>query len=488
MKRCIVFLLALAILLSGCGNKSCKQHTDGNKDDICDRCGSSVVIIVDFYCINDLHGRILDSAVQPGVDEMTAYLQQAAQTDDHILLLSAGDMWQGSAESNLTKGRLVTEWMNTLEFQAMALGNHEFDWGESYVRENAQLADFPFLAINVYDAQSRAPADYCEPSRLVDCGGVQIGLIGAIGDCHSSIAPDMAQDFYFLTGRDLTELVKAESTALREQGADFIVYLLHDGGGTADSTLSSYYDEALSDGYVDLVFEGHTHQRYLSEDSFGVVHLQNGGDNTGGLSHVEISIHAIDGTVTLRTAELVNSAVYETMEDAPVIADLIQQYDKELSPAFASFGTLNTSVPGDDLRQLVADLYYMEGLVHWGAEYDIVMGGGYISIRSPGYLARGEVTYRELLELFPFDNELVLCSIRGRDLIDRFLESDNRNYFISCSENLAENIDENGIYYVVVDSYSSTYGPNRLTEIERYGENYYARDMLANYILNGGLR
>ena len=219
-----------------------------------------------------------------------------------------------------------------------------------------------------------------------------------------------------------------------------------------------------------------------------MVHLQNGGDNTGGLSHVEIAVHAIDGTVTLRTAELVNSAVYEAMEDAPVIADLIQQYDKELSPAFASFGTLNTSVPGDDLRQLVADLYYMEGLVNWGAEYDIVMGGGYISIRSPGYLARGEVTYRELLELFPFDNELVLCSIRGRDLIDRFLESDNRNYFISCSENLAENIDENGIYYVVVDSYSSTYGPNRLTEIERYGENYYARDMLANYILNGGLR
>ena len=141
----------------------------------------------------------------------------------------------------------------------------------------------------------------------------------------------------------------------------------------------------------------------------------------------------------------------------------------------------------NDLRQLIADLYYMEGLFKWGGEYDIALGGGFISIRNPGYLARGEVTYSDLLELFPFDNELVLCTIRGRDLKERFLESDNSNYFICCNDALVEDIDDNGIYYIVVDSYSASYKPNRLTEVERYGEAYYARDLLADYIRNGGL-
>lgn len=495
MKQKLIGLLILLIFLAGCSKKPCTQHVDQDKNEICDQCSQSVVIIVDFYCINDLHGRFLDSSSQPGLDEMTTYLRAAGETDDHLLLLSTGDMWQGSAESNLTKGRLITDWMNTMDFQAMALGNHEFDWGESYISENADLAEFPFLAINVYDTQTDALADYCVPSRLVECNGVQIGLIGAIGDCHSSIAAEMAQGVYFVTGASLTQLVKAESRALREQGADFIVYLLHDGMGSSASgtptpvesgLLSGYYDVALSDGYVDLVFEGHSHQRYILEDEYGVLHLQNGGDNTGGLSHVEISVHAIEGTASVRQAELIRGTSYEAMEDSPLIREILEKYENEVSPALESFATLNTSVPGNDLRQAVADLYYLEGLARWGAEYDIALGGGFISIRNPGYLARGEITYGDLMELFPFDNELVLCAIRGKDLIERFLESDNTNYFICCDENLTKNIDEDAIYYIVVDSYSSTYGPNRLIEIERYGEAYYARDMLMNYIYNGG--
>ncbi len=522
-KRYIGIVLSLLLLLSGCKEQpiaqqtqqptqtqqvqqtqptqqetepSCPQHIDQNKDDVCDLCDSSVIIVIDFYCINDLHGRVLDSTNQPGIDEMTTFLEQAKTTDDHVLLLSAGDMWQGSAESNLTRGQLIVEWMNRLDFQAMALGNHEFDWGESYIDENAKLADFPFLAINVYDKDTNQLVEYCETSRIVECNGVQVGIIGAIGDCHSSIAAEMGQGVYFKTGQALTQLVKAESQLLREQGADFIVYVIHDGmgssafGGTMsvpDHQFVSYYDVSLSDGYVDLVFEGHTHQRYVAKDQYGVYHLQHGGDNTGGVSHAEISIHAIDGTVEVRKAELIQSAKYEKLEDSPMIGELLEEFEEQLGAALDSCGKVAHAIPGNDLRQLVADLYYMEGLLRWGTEYDIALGGGFISIRQPGYLARGEVAYGDLLELFPFDNELVLCSISGRDLRKRFLETDNNNYFICCDETITDHIDDNGTYYVIVDSYTSTYAPNRLTEVERYGAPYYARDILANYIRNGGL-
>lgn len=516
MKRYLGILAVLLVLFTGCTEntgtqpiatqqaytehteavQTCPQHEDQNLDDICDLCGSSVIVVIDFYSINDLHGRFLDSTAQPGLDELTTFLEQARETDDHALFLSAGDMWQGSAESNLTRGKLITDWMNALDFQAMALGNHEFDWGESYIAENAALADYPFLAINVFDSETGSRVEYCTPSRIVECSGVQIGLIGAIGDHLSSIAPEMTRGIYFKTGAVLTQLVKEEALVLRNQGADIVVYILHDGLGSNSggipiqvdsSRLASYYDVSLSDGYVDLVFEGHSHQRYILEDEYGVLHLQNGGDNTGGISHVELALHSIDGTLTVRQRELISCDNYENMEDAPLIGELLDRYASEVAPALEIYGDLKTSVPGDDLRQLIADLYYMEGLFKWGGEYDIALGGGFISIRNPGYLARGEVTYSDLLELFPFDNELVLCTIRGRDLKERFLESDNSNYFICCNDALVEDIDDNGIYYVVVDSYSASYKPNRLTEVERYGEAYYARDLLADYIRNGGL-
>ncbi len=488
-KQLLLPVLALLLILTSCTKATCRSHSDNNSDDICDACGNSVIVVVDFYCINDLHGRILDTLTQPGIEELTTYLESAKETDDHVVLLSSGDMWQGSAESYLTRGKLVTDWMNALDFQAMALGNHEFDWGEEYISQNMKLAEFPFLAINVFDSETQERAEYCVPSLLVEYSGVQIGIIGAIGDHLSSISPDMTRGIYFETGNALTELVKAESLALREQGADFVVYLLHDGtsAGQEASQLHSYYDLSLSDGYVDLVFEGHSHQQYIFEDPFGVPHLQNGGDNTGGLSHAEVSIHAIDGTVTVRETELVTVDAYEQMEDSSVIEKLLKRYEKEVAPAVEVVGNLDASVPGDVLRQSVADLYYMEGLLRWGGEYDIALGGGYISIRSPGYLARGEITYGELLELFPFDNELVLCAIRGEDLKERFLETDNLDYFICCDENLTANIRDEEIYYVVVDSYSSTYPKNKLIEVERFGESYYARDMLADYIRNGGL-
>ena len=185
----IALVLATAVFFAGCQSKdtACVEHIDQNSDDICDRCGDSVIIMIDFYCINDLHGRVLDSSSQPGIDEMTTFFRQAEETDDHVVLLAAGDMWQGSAESNLTKGQLVTDWMSSLDFAAMALGNHEFDWGEAPIEANADLAAFPLLAINIFDTETGSRVDYCEASQLITCNGVQIGIIGAIGDIYNSI-------------------------------------------------------------------------------------------------------------------------------------------------------------------------------------------------------------------------------------------------------------------------------------------------------------
>lgn len=501
-KKFLSLFCAFVLLFSGCALPGtdpsasilfCK-HSDENDDGRCDTCLLSVVVTIDFYNINDLHGKLADGDNHPGVDELSTYFERMHQQDDHVVLLSTGDMWQGSAESNMTKGLIITDWMNEMGFVGMTLGNHEFDWGEAYIEENAGIALFPFLAINIYDRENDRLVDYCQSSVMIEKGGVQIGIIGAIGDCYSSISPDQVKDVYFKTGSELTELVKAESQRLRQKGADFVVYAIHDGygrsnNGTLESVTSSqirsYYDTSLSDGYVDLVFEGHSHQRYLLQDEYGVYHLQGGGDNDG-ITHAEIGINTVTGSYRVTGRDFYNTSAFSSLPDDPVVEDLLDKYEDMIAPSNRVVGYNSAYRSSDYLRQVVAQLYLEAGVEKWGAEYDIVLGGGFLSVRSPYDLDPGQVTYATLQSIFPFDNQLVLCSIQGRDLLSKFINSSNSNYFIARSDN--RTIDPDATYYIIVDSYTSTYAPNRLTEIERYGADIFARDLLATYIGEGKMQ
>ncbi len=491
LSACLLLILTLTVL-TGCKNTPPTQsppplddtctHQDTDKNDRCDHCGGDITVLIDFYAINDLHGKFADSDSQPGVDELTTYLKAAMAADDMAFLLSSGDMWQGSAESNLTGGFVITEWMNELDFTSMTLGNHEFDWGVEKILSNAALAEFPFLAINIIDTETNERAAFCDPSVLVEQNGIKIGIIGAIGDCYSSVSADKVVGYRFATGIELTSLVKAESRRLREAGADMIVYSIH---GDEES-----YDTALSrGGYVDVVFEGHTHQDYARRDSSGVWHLQNGGYNYG-ISHIELRLNFVNDTVKVTEGEVIGNRTWTAQNDDPIVEQLLQKYDDEIAIAYKVLGTNTSRRDGDWLRQQIANAYYDFALKKWGDSYDIVLGGGYLSIRSPGQLPAGEITYGQLLDLFPFDNQLVLCSIKGADLQSRFFETDNTSYFISYGDYGAavrDNIDPGATYYIVVDTYSSFYAPNRLTEIERHEAPYYARDLLAEFIAAGGM-
>ncbi len=465
-------------------------HTDSDNNNFCDKCNGNLLVELDFYAINDIHGKFNDSASQPGVDELTTYLKDQGK---NAILLSSGDTWQGSSESNLTYGALMTEWMNELDFVAMTLGNHEFDWGEEYIEANAELAEFPLLAINVYDRKTNQRVDYCDASVMIQRSGINIGIIGAIGDCYSSISGDKTEDIYFLTGSKLTELVKQEAETLRSQGADIIVYSLHDGservnGNQQDLSSGSYYDPALSDGYVDLVFEGHTHQLYTFKDQHGVYHLQGGGENSN-ISHAKVYFNIVTEHITV-SANAVSNRVYGECEPHGSIQNLLDKYADQIALGDKTVGVVGQYMSSDEIKQLAAELYYKVAEARWGQQYDIVLAGGLISVRNPYNIPAGEVKYSQLQSVLPFDNQIVLCSVQGNILRDRFMETDDERYAIYCEEYgeaLRDNIDPNATYYIVTDTYTSSYKPNRLTVVAEYDPGVYARDLLADYIGEGHL-
>ena len=508
MKK-LCLLLALLLVLTGCGKEGGKPeqttapaypndsgHVDKNDDGLCDDCKEAMLVTFDVYAINDLHGRLADTPYQPGADELTTYLKQVK---DNAIILSTGDMWQGTSEANLTKGQIVTEWMNEAGFDAMTLGGHEFDFGEEQIRQNRELAHFPFLSINIYNRQTNQQADYCQSSLVVELEGVQIGIIGAIGNCYSSIASENTKDVYFINGDALTALVKEEAAKLRSQGVDFIIYAIHDGSDktTSETTpmavnsqdLAGYYDTALSDGSVDLVFEADSHYWYLLTDPQGVYHLQAGGNNKG-LSHARVLINKANGNAEVVCAELLPTGTYLHEKPDPAMAQLLEKYAQLIAPATEVLGINGQYRSGNGVCQLVAELYCRKGMEKWGDRYDIVLGGGYISCRNPGYMDAGEVDYSLLQSLLPYDNPINLCSIQGRDLIDKFLETDHHAYFIKTTpygESIRNSIDPDATYYVVTDSYSSGYANNNMTVIDTYAENIYARDLMAEFISQGGL-
>ena len=404
-----------------------------------------------------------------------------------MILLSSGDMWQGAAESNLTKGLIITDWMNEMDFASMTLGNHEYDWGGEIIAQNAEFAEFPFLGINVYDRSTSAQVDYCQSSVVVELDGIEVGIIGAIGDCYSSISPDRCEDVYFLTGSQLTKLVKEEATRLRNEGVDFIVYSLHD--GYSSSSTSGYYDESLSNGYVDLVFEGHTHQKYVKTDAYGVYHLQAGGDNEA-ISYASVTYNTANGNSRVTQTTTIKTSVYSSLKDDPVVAELLEKYNEQVSLAYKVLGRNPSKMSSGQILPIIADLYYQAGQEKWGSQYDIVLGGGYLNCRSPYSLEAGQVTYGMLMSLLPFDNRLVLCKTTGKNLLNKFINTTNSDYYISYGEagsQVANSIVSTKTYYLVVDTYTAYYSSNNLQIVDFYDEDVYARDLFAQYIEAGKL-
>ncbi len=465
------------------------EHVDSNDDGICDECNTSVTVNFDIFAVNDLHGKFLDTDAQPGVDEMSTYIQNAREENPNTIVLSSGDMWQGSPESNLTRGAILVDWMNEMDFSAMTLGNHEYDWGEQAIIDNSKIAEFPFLGINVYDKTTNQRVDYCQPSKMVEMGDVKIGIIGAEGDVLSSISSDKVENIEFKTGSQLTNLVMAESQKLRSEGADCIIYSIHD--GTSGSF--EHYDQSLSQGgYVDIVFEGHAHQWYTRTDSYGVYHVQGGGDNQRGLSHAEISVNYVNSSAKVVEARQVSHSECQALPDHPVVESLKTKYKSVIDTAYEVLGTNDKIRSSNEILTAVAQLYYEAAEEKWGNEYDIVLGGGYLGIRAPYDLAAGNVIYGDLINLMPFDNPLVLCSIKGSDLKRNFIQrpDDWTKYYTYYGEygtSVKDTIVDSATYYVVVDKYSSTYAPNKLTEIEVYDESTFARDLYAEYIRQGNL-
>ncbi|HPY79976.1 MAG TPA: Ig-like domain-containing protein [Bacilli bacterium] len=402
---------------------------------------------IDFYSLNDFHGSTenISANYEPGINKLSTFFKnEKAKNPGGFVLTASGDMWQGSADSNLTNGRLVNDWMGLIGFSAMAIGNHEFDWTVDTIKENMENMNFPLLACNIIDTTTNQPVDWVEPYTTITKNGVRIGIVGAIGQglTTSILAPNVAG----LSFANPNQYVIDWADYLRSEGADIILYLLHNSVSTIPENTGNA---------VDAIFGGHTHRGENNLDgdptttySTPAVQAWSNGQDVG---HIQLTYNFSTEAVANQTAEIIDtrSFVIDDLTDDTETATLYQSYlDNEIS-AIKNRVLLEDSdgFSRDELGLIYnqyAYRYYKEE--HDTDDYDVM---GIVSGSSRDDVPSGPVTYGMIYKALPFDNALVVVKIIGSEVVNKL--KNQGTFYLGDSNKIVEG-DSIG-NYVLSDNY-----------------------------------
>lgn len=338
-----------------------------------------------------------------GVARLATVIQQ--HRDVPGLLLAAGDMVQGDSWANLFQGRSSVELMNLLQFDAMTLGNHEFDFGREQLGRLIALARFPVLAANL----SGMPEVAARASFVRN--GIRIAVIGLVtDDTPKSSHPRNTVGLGFARPLETARRQIAQVAS----DADLIVLLTHIGH---DQDLELARDLCGRESVVALpvlIAGGHSHTRVAQPVRIGNCTVAQAWE------HAKV-LGVVDYTFTENGRHTVAGRLVEAGENAgtglPEVAALVDRYNREADAVLGkTVGAVAVDLVQQGVRQretnlgnLVADLVRSTT----GAQVAIINGG---SLRTG--LAAGPVTARQVYGVLPFDNYLVAVRMSGRQLLE----------------------------------------------------------------------
>lgn len=173
----------------------------------------------------------------------------------NVLLLNGGDNFQGSLFYTTYKGKAEAEFLNEMKFDAMTVGNHEFDDGEDALAPFLDVVKFPVLSANVKASAAAKVGDRIKPSVVVELGGQKIGIVGAV----TNDTPELATPGPNITIEDDIKTITAEVEKLRGQGVNKIIALTHVGYPRDKEMIAKIPG-------VDVVVGGHSHSLLSNTD------------------------------------------------------------------------------------------------------------------------------------------------------------------------------------------------------------------------------
>ena len=365
-----------------------------------------------FYNLNDFHGSFKQniSTSEMGMSSIGQFLLNQKKKNPNTFITSSGDMWQGGIESNKTKGNIITDAMNIIGFDAMSIGNHEFDWDEDAIIKNVEMMNFPFLNSNIFYADSNLRPNYFTPSTLIERNNIKVGFIGTISkSCESDILYSVVKKFKFEYPR---EYYINESNKLRESGADIVVILAHDGNETTykDATsISPTYNKP----YADLVFLGHDHRE--KSYTFNNVPLVEAYSNGKSIANINLNIEKTENSWKVVSHEVtfhnLSTTVSETLSNSD-IESLIDKYYEVIGDVNRVICTFKNTYDRYGFINIVnqAIIDYINGEKSLSDVKVTAAVHNYSGIRV-NEVQRGDFTYQDLIKACPFSNNIYAMKV-----------------------------------------------------------------------------
>jgi 2',3'-cyclic-nucleotide 2'-phosphodiesterase (5'-nucleotidase family) len=362
---------------------------------------------------NDFHGGLeprpdANGVMRGGAAYTAAEINRARKectSPCESILLDAGDLFQGTAASNLAFGRPVMDYYNRMRYAATTIGNHEFDWGQDTLRARMRQAHFPMLGANI-NYKSGGDVRWIPDDTIVRRGSLKVGIIGIATPLTPTTTH--AENVANLRFDDPAKTIDAHARALRARGAGIVIVIEHD-GAFCDSGCHGEITQVAGriKEKVDAIVSGHTHtavdwsvngipivQARSSGRAVGIIDIPVSGGRASGSANVEVR----DVTTSIHPDPGVDSLVRKATAK---VARLINQRIAELAEPLPREGNQYA------LGNLIADAY------RWAGKADVaVMNNG--GIRTG--LRAGVVTYGMLYEVQPFGNTLYRVRMTGRQL------------------------------------------------------------------------
>ena len=475
-KRIITFSLVLCMALSVFTGVVYAADTD------------TVVILYE----NDVH-----CAVE-GYSKLAAMKNELSETYTNVGVVSVGDFVQGGTLGAVSKGEYIVNLMNKVGYDAIALGNHEFDYQLPRLNELNAMSNTKFISCNFQKIGE--DKSYFEPYTIVSYGSVDVAYIAiTTPETINSSSPaqfknDKGELIYTFNESKLYDIVQTNINAAETAGADYVIALSHIGydesGNLADIT-----DVIENTDGFDVVLDAHSHsvieEKVIKDKSGDDVLLTSTGTKFEYIGKLTIKNGAFD-------TELVEVESYTKTD--PVV----DAYITEINENYAQLGNRKIGeskvefiTHDKDGNRLVRNAetnlgnFCSDALrVMTGADMSFVNGGG---LRAP--MESGDITFNDIFSVFPFNNQIVTAEISGQILID-FLEMAVMNYpeedgsfphmsgvtfSVNKSIPTSVKVDANGFFEKV----DGAYRVYNVKVLDKTSGEYKALDPNGKYVLTG---
>ena len=436
----------------------------------------NIVILYD----NDVHCAV------DGYANMAGLKNQALEQTPYVSVVSCGDFIQGDVIGSLSEGRFIVDIMNQVGYDVVVMGNHEFDYGFPVMEELASQLNATVVSCNLIN--KKTDKTLFKPYIIKEYGPTKVAYVGVITPETLTSSPKIFEDIDYIFQFDaennvesvdfegdfcadsLYKQVQKNVDAARREGAHFVVVLSHLGDELLDPSMPTSLSLIKETHGINVVLDGHAHHvipdTIISNKQNKPVHLSSTGSN---FQHIGKLTIMPDSTLSLQLLQV---------DTLTVVDDSVKQLVDTLKSHTLIFGQERVGrtpfplIANNDKGKRIVRCKETNLANFCTDAFRIMLGTDIAMVNAGGIrdnIAAGDITYNDLLRVFPFNNTVCIATLTGCQLIDvlefstRFFpkESGGLMHVSGLRYMLFKNLDCTTFYYDEQGLFTGRVPPNK---------------------------